>query len=378
MKNFTPQAMILSLFGALFSVMIMFVLGGGYLLKMSFKKLLKLGISIILVTSSIAQAAAVEIDAKEFNAWLLELQDEAATRGFSPSTLAALSNIEPDPRVLGFDRKQPEFVQTFEQYLGKRVTTYRINKGREYYQTNKALLERIAAEYGVDAQYLVAFWGLESNFGTYQGKYSIIRSLATLAYDPRRSTFFRKELFKALQILDEGHISAQDFVGGWAGAMGQNQFMPSSFLNYAQDYDGDGRKNIWQSNEDVWASIANYLSKNRWNEGRTWGAKVLLPNTDVDFVSLKRTKPPSGCRAFRYHTNEMTHEQWGALGVKVPANSDLPDPIAMVIPEEGEKNAYLVGPNFSRILAYNCANKYAVSVGLLADEIIADTEAEGQ
>ena len=113
---------------------------------------------MILVTSSIAQAAAVEIDAKEFNAWLLELQDEAATRGFSPSTLAALSNIEPDPRVLGFDRKQPEFVQTFEQYLGKRVTTYRINKGREYYQTNKALLERIAAEYGVDAQYLVAFW----------------------------------------------------------------------------------------------------------------------------------------------------------------------------------------------------------------------------
>ena len=130
--------MILSLFGALFSVMIMFVLGGGYLLKMSFKKLLKLGISMILVTSSIAQAAAVEIDAKEFNAWLLELQDEAATRGFSPSTLAALSNIEPDPRVLGFDRKQPEFVQTFEQYLGKRVTTYRINKGREYYQTKQS------------------------------------------------------------------------------------------------------------------------------------------------------------------------------------------------------------------------------------------------
>jgi membrane-bound lytic murein transglycosylase B len=294
--------MIVSLFDRLFSVMIRLELCGGYQLKMSIRKLLNLGVSMILITSSMAQAAAAKIDPEDFSAWLVELQTEAASRGFSESTVAALSNIEPDPRVLGFDRKQPEFVQTFEQYLGKRVTSYRIDKGREYYQANKAMLERIAADYGVDAQYLVAFWGLESNFGTYQGKYSIVRSLATLAYDPRRSTFFRKELFKALQILDEGHISAEQFVGGWAGAMGQNQFMPSSFLNYAQDYDGDGRKNIWQSNEDVWASIANYLSKNRWNQGLTWGAKVLLPNTDVDFASLKRSKPPSGCRAFRHHT----------------------------------------------------------------------------
>lgn len=335
-------------------------------------KLLKIGLLMVLITSSIAQGAAPEIDKDEFNAWLVELQAEAASRGFSPSTLEALTTIEPDPRVLGFDRKQPEFVQTFEQYLEKRVTAYRINKGREYYQDNKVLLEKIAADYDIDAQYLVAFWGLESNFGQYQGKYSIVRSLATLAYDPRRSTFFRKELFNALQILDEGHISADKFVGGWAGAMGQNQFMPSSFLNYAQDYDGDGRKNIWQNNADVWASIANYLAKNRWKEGQTWGAKVNLAGATADFVSLKQAKPPSGCRAYRHHTEKLSHADWQKHGIQVPTDAGLPDPIAMVIPEAGEKNGYLVGPNFSRILSYNCANKYAVSVGLLADEIAAD------
>lgn len=304
----------------------------------------------------------------EFSVWLETIREEAREKGIGESTIKELDNLKPDPRVLRFDRKQPEFVQTFEEYLTARVTKYRIKTGRKYYQENREVLEKIAEKYQVDAPYLVAFWGLESNFGSYQGKYSILRSLATLAHDPRRTTFFTKELFKALQILDEGHIESTKFVGGWAGAMGQNQFMPSSFLNYAQDFDGDGKKNIWNNRLDIWASIANYLNKNRWHQGKIWGLSATL-DQDLDFDQLKPTKKVSGCRAFRHHTKALTLAEWSKLGVTVSGRDDDTAKYAMVKPDEGEKKAYLVGPNFRGILAYNCANKYAVSVGLLADQI---------
>jgi len=304
-----------------------------------------------------------------FGDWLDDIKVQARAKGFKESTLAVLDNIEHDPRVLKFDRRQPEFVQTFEEYLTARVTQYRIDTAREYYRNNKKRLGEIAGTYKVDPQYLLAFWGLESNFGQYQGKYSIIRSLATLGHDPRRSAFFTKELFNALQILDEGHIPAEKFVGGWAGAMGQNQFLPSSFLTYAQDYDGDGRKNIWSNQDDVWASIAFYLKKHNWKRGLGWGMSVRL-NDEIDFESLRPEKIPRGCRAYRHHTRPLTLEAWRVKGVDIPENHDEKSSYAMVIPESGESSAYLVGPNFKRILAYNCANKYAVSVGLLADAIV--------
>ena len=306
-----------------------------------------------------------------FDVWLEQVRATALEQGIKPATLKVLDGLEPDPRVLKFDRRQPEFTQTFEEYLTARVTKYRIDKGRQYYRDNLEDLKAIATAYDVDPQFLVAFWGLESNFGSYQGKYSIIRSLATLGHDPRRTTFFTKELLKALTILDQGHIPAEQFVGGWAGAMGQNQFMPSSFLNYAQDFDKDGKKNIWSNQLDVWASIANYLQRNGWRQGEPWGYPVTL-TSPIDFETLRPEAPKKGCRAYRHHTRPLSITEWQSKGVDVPQSLDPESSYAMVIADEGEQNAYLVGPNFRGILSYNCANKYAVSVGLLADEILRD------
>ncbi len=323
----------------------------------------------IVVVVSMTSPMAVHAKNPPFPEWLKGVQAEALEQGISEKTVALLDNLEPDPRVIKFDRRQPEFTQTFEEYLTARVTDYRITKAREYYNEHREQLEAIAKKYKVDAPYLVAFWGLESNFGQYQGKYSIIRSLATLGHDERRSAFFTRELMKALTILDEGHIDPEQFVGGWAGAMGQNQFMPSSFLNYAQDFDGDGRKNIWNNQSDVWASIANYLQKNGWRADSSWGARVEL-SEKIDFASLKPESTPKGCRAYRHHTKALTVADWQSRGVVVPESLDSSRSYAMVVPDKGESRAYLVGPNFRGILAYNCANKYAVSVGLLADKII--------
>lgn len=324
----------------------------------------------LLVVASfviIARAEPVEPDFKGFDEWLAKTAIEAQRRGISKKTVdLAFAGLEPDARVIGFDRKQPEFVQTFDEYLEARVTEYRIDRAREFFLQEQKLLLEIAGKYDVDPQYLVAFWGLESSFGRYQGKYSIVRSLATLGFDARRSTFFTEELFKALQILEEGHVSPEEFVGGWAGAMGQNQFMPSSFLNYAADFDGDGKKNIWSSRADVWASIANYLHMNGWKKGAGWGTRVDLPG-DLDLEKLRPETVGSRCRALRHHTRKLPLRDWKALGVKPTSSLKDSQVYALVIPDDGVKVSYMVGGNFRTILSYNCANKYAVSVGLLAD-----------
>ena len=311
-----------------------------------------------------------EPDFSGFSAWLAATAIDAQAAGISEETVElAFKDLQPDPRVIRFDRKQPEFVQTFEQYLTARVTDSRVREGRGYFKDERALLDKIADRYEVDPEYLLAFWGLESSFGRYQGKYSIIRSLATLGYDPRRSKFFTRELFKALQILEEGHIAPKDFVGGWAGAMGQNQFMPSSFLNYAADFDGDGKKNIWSNRGDVWASIANYLHKNGWKRGRGWGAPVTLPS-DLDLGQLKPEKLSKGCRALQHHTRKLSLSEWRKLGLKPAANLSEDLAYAIVIPDKGASTSYLVGGNFRTILSYNCTNKYAVSIGLMGQRTV--------
>lgn len=319
----------------------------------------------------LASGAAADVDeAKvDFAAWLDGIKREALERGISQETVALLNDVEPDQRVIGFDRRQPEFVQTFDEYLDARVTDDRIRIAREKFNEHREVLETIGDHYDVAPRYLVAFWGLESSFGRYQGKYSILRSLATLAHDPRRSEFFTSELFAALRILDEGHVPPDEFVGGWAGAMGQNQFLPSSFLKYAQDFDGDGRKNIWTNEVDVWASIANYLRTEGWERGAGWGSKAMLAEP-VDYDSLRPERVSPACRALRHQTKKMSLDNWAARGV-VPENR-LPedDRWALLIPGDGDESDWLVGGNFRTILHYNCANKYAVSVGLLADAII--------
>ena len=319
---------------------------------------------LFLVVSAVAFAAA----SSPFQVWLKTIKREAISRGISPKTASVLDTVEPDPRVLLFDRNQPEFVQTFDEYLRARVTDDKVRVAREKYRENLESLQSIGDKYGVEPEYIVSFWGLESGFGKHQGKYSVVRSLATLAYDQRRPEFFRKELFAALQILDEGHVSPNELVGGWAGAMGQNQFMPSAFLKYAQDFDGDGKKNIWTDNEDVWASIANYLHDNGWKKGAGWGMQVLLTR-NLDMDSLRPKDVDSGCTAFREQTRRLPVATWQSLGVQGDFENAKQPAYAMIVPADGVKIAYLAGGNFDAILSYNCANKYAVSVGMMADLI---------
>ncbi len=320
---------------------------------------------VALVAMQPGALMAAEDNPVPFEKWLEGIRADAMERGFSASTVRALDGLTRDERVIGFDRRQPEFTQTFDEYLTARVSKSRIDTARRLYREHRDSLEKIAQHYGIDAEFLVAFWGLESSFGRYQGKYSVVRSLATLAHDPRRSRFFTRELMSALQILDEGHIEPENFVGGWAGAMGQNQFIPSSFLNYAQDFDGDGKKNIWNNQDDVWASIAYYLSKNGWRAGKGWGSRVELPEA---LTATPDPKPRSGCRAYRYHSTRKSLQSWEADGV-VLDRSVIDGQYALLVPEPGDSN-YRVGGNFGAILSYNCANKYAVSVGLLADLIV--------
>ncbi len=330
----------------------------------------------LLVLCFVVSPVNAEESFSGFSDWLMDTARLAVSKGIREETVEqAFSGLSPDPRVLGFDRAQPEFVQTFDEYLEARVTGYRIRKAREHFRRESNLLEKIASRYQVDPEFLVAFWGMESNFGQYQGKYSVIRSLATLGFDARRSAFFTRELIDALQILDEGHVSLENFLGGWAGAMGQNQFMPSSFLGYAVDFDGDGKKDIWSTRADVWASIASYLHRNGWRRGAGWGGEVDLPE-GFDPDALQPESNAAGCRAKHHHSEPRTMVQWEAMGL-TPLSSLSPErPLAMVLPASSENRNFLVGGNFDVILRYNCANKYAVSVGLLADRIVATDPAD--
>lgn len=303
----------------------------------------------------------------DFETYLAGVKQRAVEEGISEATVdLAFTNLKPDPRVIGFDRKQPEFTQTFDEYLKARVSDYRVRRGRELMIEHAALLEKLERAYGVESHYIVAIWGLETGFGSYQGKYPIIRSLATLGHDPRRSTFFTDQLIMALRILDEEHITPDLFVGAWAGAMGQSQFMPGSFLKFAEDFDGDGRKDIWSSTADALASIANYLREAGWQPGEVWGGQGIMKS---GMTLVPTASPASGCRALKHLTDRQTIQMWESQGVQF--RGDLPDgDYAVVMPEAGSDGIYLAGENFRVILSYNCANKYAVSVGLLADALV--------
>lgn len=295
-----------------------------------------------------------------FEDWLTVVLDQAKEQGLTSETVeTALSNITPNPRVIELDRQQPEFTQTFWAYLDGRVSSNRIERGRKLLAQNKTLLASIEKKYGVQGRFLVAFWGLETNFGQFLGGFPVIESLATLAYDDRRSEFFKAELFDALKILEENHVSLDNMVGSWAGAMGQPQFMPSTFSRYAVDEDGDGRKDIWASLPDVFGSASNYLSGIGWDNTYTWGREVRLPaDFDLDQAALRTKKPlPS----------------WQDLGVRRIDDRALPnaDIQASVILPAGHKGpAFLVYDNFEAILNWNRSLLYAISVGHLADRLI--------
>ena len=312
---------------------------------------------------------------QDFLLWLSELRAEAEAMGIRAATLdEALGGLAPIARVIELDRRQPEFTQTLSEYLSRRLSPERVELGRRMMAENEAALARVAENYRVQARFIVAIWGMETNYGGYTGSFPVIASLVTLAHDGRRSVFFRNELLNALKILDEGHIAVRDMLGSWAGAMGQSQFMPSSFLTFARDDDGDGRADIWNSRADVFASIANYLARNGWRDNHTWGRAVLLP---ADFAGrhaeLMPPEPPSACqRALRHHTVKLPLGEWQAMGLRRIDGRDLPVralKTSLVLPARGQGAAFLTYANFRSILRYNCSNYYAIAVGTLADRI---------
>lgn len=226
---------------------------------------------------SSAQAEENAHNPKPFGLWLMELKQDALKQGISEKTVeGAFASTNPIERVIELDRKQPESTMTLEDYLEKVVTETRIDEGRELAKEHRAMLVDISEKYSVEPEYIVALWGIETNYGNNTGGFSIIDALATLAYDGRRSDYFRGELMNALKIIDAGHIEAIDMDGSWAGAMGQCQFMPSSFLNFAVDQDGDGKRDIWYTHADIFASIANYLKSSGWDGDAENQFNVLL------------------------------------------------------------------------------------------------------
>jgi membrane-bound lytic murein transglycosylase B len=266
--------------------------------------------------------------------------------------------VAPIPRIIELHRRQPESTLTFEQYVDRIVNNTRIDRGRARLTENSPLLNEVAGKFGVQPRFIVALWGVETNFGQNTGGFSVIAALSTLAYDGRRSKYFRGELIEALRIVDQGHIRPENMKGSWAGAMGQSQFMPSSFVNYAYDYDGDGAKDIWTTSADVFASAANYLSGVGWKSDITWGREVRLPEGfDPELASMKIIKQMS---------------EWQALGVRRVDGTDLPTreiPASVIFPGKVGGPAYIVYDNYRALLRWNRSLYFATAVGLLSDKI---------
>ncbi len=306
-----------------------------------------------------AEQLATAPSSPSFAVWLSGLRVEALAAGVSGATFdAAFAGVEPDPHVLELDNRQPEFTRPIWEYLDTAVSAERIEDGRALFAGNRDLLASVAARYGVAGPTLVAIWGLESAYGAHTGNYSVIRSLATLAWSGRRTATFRPHLIAALLILEAGDIAPESMYGSWAGAMGQTQFMPLAFRDYAIDHDGDGRRDIWGSEGDALASAANYLARAGWDTGASWGTEVSLPaGFPWEMAGLGTKKPLS---------------EWRRLGVRVAGGPELPasaDLASILAPAGRRGAAFLVLDNFRSILRYNNSSAYALAVGHLSDRI---------
>ncbi|MGE3177241.1 MAG: lytic transglycosylase domain-containing protein [Vicinamibacterales bacterium] len=306
-----------------------------------------------------------------FTEWLNGVRSEALARGIREEIVAqALDGLaEPMPVVLERDRSQAEIVLPLETYVNRRLTRRMIASGRSVYQRHRDLLERIGAQYGVSPRIIVAIWGIESNYGRFSGVRPTVAALATLAYDPRRARFFRGELFNALEILNRGDIEFARMKGSWAGAMGQPQFMPSSYLKYAEDFDGDGRRDIWDSPADIFASVANYLKGNGWSPDARWGREVRLSPEAARAVAAEVGRREGTCQATRDMSAALPLAEWTRLGVRNASGGPLPKADVTASLVSGSRKHYLVYGNYDALLAYNCAHAYAISVSLLSDRI---------
>ena len=300
-------------------------------------------------------------DKAGFASWVKELEADARKAGISEKTIEeALGDLKLVPDVVELDRKQPESRQTFEQYRSRVLSENRVERGRKLLKEHQKLLNKIAAEYKVQPRFIVALWGIETSYGAFLGGHHVIKALATLAYDGRRADLFRRELIAALRILDRGDIVHGDMKGSWAGAMGQCQFMPSSFLKFAVDYDGDGRRDIWNTLPDIFASIANYLAKSGWDDKYTWGRPVQLAAAG---------QAPTGSAGLKV---VKSLPEWQSLGVRRANGRSLPSVAlnaSLLQTDEGEGPSYLVYDNFRVLMVWNRSTYFALTVSELSDLI---------
>ena len=305
-----------------------------------------------------------------FTDWLVDLTREARERGFSEALVQqTLSGLEPLHRVVESDRSQAELNPGFSRYLSTRLTRTMVKRGQDLGREHRALLGRIERDFDVQRRFLLAIWGLETRYGRVTGNIPVFQALATLAWEPRRSTMFRGELFNALTMVQRGHIEPASMTGSWAGAMGQPQFMPSSYLSYAVDFDDDGRRDIWKSTADALASIANYMKGFGWNGDETWGREVRVSAALREEIERTIPKRTEGCYARRNMTERRPLGEWQKMGVRLVNGAPLPKadlPAGLV--DVGERK-FLVYENYDAILGYNCAHYYALTVALLSDRL---------
>ncbi|MDA3902052.1 MAG: lytic murein transglycosylase [Desulfuromusa sp.] len=298
-------------------------------------------------------------DNADYSLWLENFREEAQHSGIKAEILkTALSQVKPLDWIIKLDRAQPEFTKTLDEYLAGAVTSRRVKEGQRLLSENSDILAQVAKEYQVQPRFLMALWGIETNFGLHTGKVPVIGALVTLAYDGRRSDFFRSELLAALKILDQGHITYDQMKGSWAGAMGQVQFMPSTFSNFAVDGNGDARIDLWNTREDYLSSAANYLVKSGWDHKYTWGREVNLPkHLAADDFGLEQQRSLS---------------EWQKLGVRTIGDKDLPKieiTASLIQPDGPGGRAFLVYANYRVLMKWNRAHRFAIAVGSLADQI---------
>jgi len=297
---------------------------------------------------------------ENFQKCVENIEQHALEIGISRKTVTEALGpvVEPIPRTMELDNQQPEFNETFASYLNKRVTSFRIEQGRQLLKDHKTLLDKLTKTYGVPQHYLLAFWGLETNYGNYLGKFPVIDTLTTLACDKRRGSYFTKEVIAALQIMDKHHIPRAQMLGSWAGAMGHTQFMPSSYLNYGVDGENNNTVNLWNSIPDAMTSAANFLKELGWQKGWKWGREILLPK-NFDYLNAGLN-------------NKKTLSEWRKLGITTAFGGSIAESTeeaALIIPAGYKGPAFLVYDNFNVIMGWNRSIKYAISVGYLADRI---------
>ncbi|MFC4699763.1 lytic transglycosylase domain-containing protein [Glaciecola siphonariae] len=322
---------------------------------------------LILVASSTVTAAHASqaSDATSFEQYAQTLKNQARQKGFDEQFLEQVfATVKQRGAVVKADRNQPERKLTLDTYLQTRVPDWKVEQAVQQYLQHKNTLERIAKQYGVQARFIVALWGNESNFGRIQGNHPVMSSLVSLAYEGRRRELFESQFFAALEILKQGHIALADFNGSWAGAMGQSQFMPSSFLSYAVDANADGRKDIWGTPEDVFASIANFLSAEGWNDATTWGRQVKLTE-DFPVAQLPSLEGLTKVR-------KKSLREWSKMGVTKFDGSPLPAlslPASLILPDDIGGRVYLVYGNFETLMRWNRSYYFGISVAYLSERI---------